>query len=765
MAETKRSRAQKKAQQQADAMMGPVDLTSLALKADHAKRPIWVAPDPTTGLIHIFLETFSPVFAQAYDFLIAIAEPLNRPMRMHEYQLTPASLYAAASIGLQTEDIIQFIDRLCKTDVPEAVKSFIKECTSSYGKVSIAVKKNRYFVESANVNALQKILEDEDIRKARVVDDQLKREQGTIQSVNIAGVKQSVAGNTEVDDSAMIAAAEAIENVPEDLRSYIGLLDDDDSDDEGFDVVSFEIRPDHLETVQRRCMHPDINYPLISEYDFRHDNEIRDVKMDLKPTTTLRPYQEKSLRKMFGRGRARSGIIVLPCGAGKTLTGVSAACTIRKRTLVLCTSAVAVDQWRSEFLRWAQVEPDVVTRFTSTHKDKPANNGVIICTYSILSYGGKRSYESQQLVDFISRNKWGLMIFDEVQVAPAEKFRQIMSMCPCHCKLGLTATLVREDDKIKDLFFLLGPKLYEANWMELQEDGYIAKVKCAEVWVPMTKAFFREYLSDQQSLGIDATQRAHLRRHLWVMNPNKFQAMEYLIRDHEVRGDKVIVFSDDVFALQTFAKKLNKPYIFGPTPDSERLAIINQFKSDPTYNTIFCSRIADNSIDLPGANVLIQISSMGKSRRQEAQRLGRILRAKANTVIGEVNAFFYSVISQDTLEMSYNQGRQRFLMDQGYSYSVRKMKDLPGFAEQTAKKPFGYSTQAEQDNLLMTVLARKISEDVEVEAKEEKTSTDDVDLSANPFERREGAMATYSGASGMVYQEERQRPVKKGRNR
>lgn len=205
------------------------------------------------------------------------------------------------------------------------------------------------------------------------------------------------------------------------------------------------------------------------------------------------------------------------------------------------------------------------------------------------------------------------MLLDEVHTIPAKMFRRVLTLVQAHCKLGLTATLVREDDKIADLNFLIGPKIYEANWLELQKAGYIAKVACSEVWCPMTPEFYREYLSA----------RSAKKCLLFVMNPNKFQICQYLIQYHERRKDKIIVFSDNVFALKHYAEKLRKPFIFGPTSQAERMQILQNFKYNPLVNTIFVSKVADTSFDLPEANVLIQISAHGGSRRQEAQRLGK----------------------------------------------------------------------------------------------------------------------------------------------
>jgi DNA excision repair protein ERCC-3 len=291
-------------------------------------------------------------------------------------------------------------------------------------------------------------------------------------------------------------------------------------------------------------------------------------------------------------------------------------------------------------------------------------------------------------MEWMQSREWGLMILDEVHVVPASMFRKVTSAIAAQTKLGLTATLLREDDKIKDLNFLIGPKLYEANWMELADQGHIAKVQCAEVWCPMTTEFYTEYMREK-------SRKAAL---LYIMNPRKFQACQFLIDYHEKRGDKIIVFSDNVYALERYALKLNKAYIYGGTPQNERLRILENFQHNEQVNTIFLSKIGDTSLDLPEATCLIQISSHYGSRRQEAQRLGRILRAKRRNDEG-FNAFFYSLVSKDTDEMFYSSKRQAFLVDQGYAFKVithlQGIENLEGLA---------YATAAERRELLQEVM-------------------------------------------------------------
>jgi DNA excision repair protein ERCC-3 len=281
------------------------------------------------------------------------------------------------------------------------------------------------------------------------------------------------------------------------------------------------------------------------------------------------------------------------------------------------------------------------------------------------------------------------MLLDEVHVVPAQMFRKVIGSIKAHSKLGLTATLLREDKKIDDLNYLIGPKLYEANWMELSQQGHIARVQCAEVWCPMPTEFYEHYLQSG----------ARSRSLFYAMNPIKFQACQYLIKYHEHRGDKIIVFSDNVCALEVYAKTLMKPFLYGGTSNSERQQILDYFRHSPQCSTLFLSKIGDTSLDLPEATVLIQISAQYGSRRQEAQRLGRVLRAKRRGEEG-FNAFFYSLVSKDTVEMVYSARRQVFLVDQGYAFKVitqlRGMEDMPGLA---------FATPEEQGELLRRVLA------------------------------------------------------------
>lgn len=686
------------------------DFSKLELKPDHTNRPLWACDNG-----RIFLETFSPLYKQAYDFLIAIAEPVCRPESMHEYNLTPHSLYAAVSVGLETETIIAVLNKLSKTKLPKEMIRFIHDSTANYGKVKLVLKKNRYYVESPFPEVLKTLLRDDAISRARITSEGTHGDGFTISKAlgEIEGTHDELLNQAEV-----AAVAEEKE------------------------AHAFEIDPSQVENVKQRCLPNALNYPMLEEYDFRNDTVNPDLEMELKPQAQPRPYQEKSLSKMFGNGRARSGIIVLPCGAGKSLVGVSAASRIKKSCLCLATNAVSVDQWAFQFKLWSTIRDEQICRFTSDSKERfRGNAGVVVTTYNMVAFGGKRSEESEKIIEEIRNREWGLLLMDEVHVVPAHMFRKVISITKSHCKLGLTATLVREDERITDLNFLIGPKLYEANWLDLVKGGFIANVQCAEVWCPMTKEFFAEYLKKENSKK---------RQALYVMNPNKFRACEFLINYHErARGDKIIVFADNLFALTEYAMKLRKPMIYGATSHVERTKILQAFKTSKDVNTVFLSKVGDNSIDIPEANVIIQISSHAGSRRQEAQRLGRILRAKGklqDRMAGgkeEYNAFFYSLVSTDTQEMYYSTKRQQFLIDQGYSFKV--ITSLPPSDE-------GSRLHYHHLNDQLALLGKVLNAGDDAVGLEQLE--DDADeLALKSARRSQGSMSAMSGAKGMVYME------------
>ncbi|EJW01911.1 DNA repair helicase rad25, partial [Edhazardia aedis USNM 41457] len=637
----------------------------IVLKANPADFPFSINFDTL-----IILETFHPLFPQATDFLIAIAEPISRPEHIHEYKLTSYSLYAAVCVGLATEEILQGLNYFSKNQIPHTVVEFIKKCTENCGKMRILVKCNKYYliIENMSDESKAKVLDDPIIKRfvgpnfeiydvERIKKRCIEIDYPPIEEFDFrSNVKQGISENNS-DSGQNSYCNNDIFNTQNNVKtlSKSDLLQKNmsksnfTSESNNKSFLSTDTNLQSKLSAKNAINDPDIIVPYYGQY-----------KIDLKPNTQIRSYQEICLNKMFSNGRARSGIIVLPCGSGKTLVGITAVCTMKHPTLILCTSSVSVEQWKAQIKHYTNISDDEICIFTSDKKDNISN--VLITTYTMLAYSGKRSREAQRIIDMINNKVWGLLILDEVHVVPANMFRKVVSIRH-YTKLGLTATLVREDDKIEDLNFLIGPKLYEADWQSLSAQGHIAKVECIEIWCRMTADFYQQYL----------IQSVRKRRVLSVMNPGKFMICDYLIRKHEKEGDKIIVFSDNVYALKSYALKLNKPFIYGPTGQFERMRILKQFQSNPKVNCIFLSKVGDTSIDLPEATCLIQISSHFGSRRQEAQRLGRILRAKRRNDPG-FKVFFYTLVSKDTDEMFYSAKRQQFLVDQGYSFTV--MQDL-----------------------------------------------------------------------------------------
>ncbi|KAK2077082.1 hypothetical protein QBZ16_004716 [Prototheca wickerhamii] len=711
------------------------DFSSLPLRADHANRPLWICPDG-----RIFLETFSPVYKQAYDFLIACAEPVSRPEFVHEYALTPHSLYAAVSIGLDTPTLVAVLGRLSKCGLPAEVRRFIEASTENYGKVKLVLQRNAFFVESPYPAVLRRLLRDPVIRDARAARPAAEDEEDRF--VVSAAVRDAAAASLAQTDVDIVDVAE--EGAPGEKGGGI-LMKKENAEEEEIvaarqttamtadpdrELHAFEIDAAKVERVKQRCLPGALNYPMLEEYDFRGDTANPSLAAELKPHVTLRPYQEKSLAKMFGNGRARSGIIVLPCGAGKSLVGVAAAARVKKSCLVLCTNAVSVDQWRYQFQLWTTLRDEQVCRFTSAaHEWFTSAAGVCVTTYTMVAYSGRRAEDSERVMDEIMSREWGLIVLDEVHVVPAQMFRRVIGIVKAHCKLGLTATLVREDHLITDLNFLIGPKLYEANWLDLTAGGHIARVQCAEVWCPMTREFYREYLRPGTAAG--------LRQLLYVMNPAKLRACEFLVRYHERRGDKVIVFSDNIYALREYA---------------ERTRILHAFKHNPEVNTVFLSKVGDNSLDIPEANVLVQISSHAGSRRQEAQRLGRILRkkkARSDADAEEFDAFFYTLVSNDTQEVYFTMKRQQFLIDQGYAYKV-----IPSLLDEAADTNLLLNSLEEQLDVLAAILASSEADILEEDAGAEEDGVPARRGRGAPRGRRSvTSMAAFSGGTGLRYLE------------
>lgn len=541
----------------------PAEGPALVLKPGGERRPLWVLPQgrilmesfvecsKTGGEVYEEIAPFvlpgSTLWGGLASFLSAIAEPVSRTQHMQEYQMTDYSIYSAVSMDLSVEYILETLDKLSKTVLPDSTVAFVR---------AHAVPGDR---------------------------------------VNV--------------------------------------------------------------------------------YEYTKDPAL--LELDILPRPeSLRDYQVAALNRVFGERRARSGILVLPCGAGKSIVGVMTVATIKKSAIVLCNSSISVQQWYEQFLKFASIDKRSLVRLTSSTSDRLPLGGkqnaakafILITTYSMMGYSGKRTKINEFNFKQIMAHDWGTAILDEVHVAPADTFLRAVQGLKVRHKLGLTATLVREDGGVDELLRAVGPRLYEVDWMELQHRGFLATARCVEVWCAMTDEFWAAYTTEKVDVK---------RRVLSVANPNKVRACETLMRLHEAQGDRIIIFSDSRFAITEFGKLLQRPLVHGGVSASERMAVLDAFRAG-TFQTILLSSVGDTSIDVPEANVAIQISSHFGSRRQEAQRLGRILRPKPK---GPNVATFYTLVSNNTSEKFFAEKRQRFLVDQGFSYrawpSLREMVTDP----------------------------------------------------------------------------------------
>lgn len=363
----------------------------------------------------------------------------------------------------------------------------------------------------------------------------------------------------------------------------------------------------------------------------------------------LRDYQQYAAESFWEGG---SGVVVLPCGAGKTIVGAASMAQAQTTTLILVTNTVAGRQWRDELLRRTTLTPEEIGEYSGEKKEiRP----VTIATYQVVTRKTKGEYRALELFD--SRD-WGLIIYDEVHLLPAPVFRMAADL-QSRRRLGLTATLVREDGREDDVFSLIGPKRYDAPWKELEMAGYIATAECVEV---------RTTLGDDERLTY-ATAETRERYRLAACSKAKLGVVDKLLAKHE--GQQTLIIGAYVDQLEEIAARIDAPLVDGKTTTKKREEAFQAFR-DGAISTLVVSKVANFSIDLPEAAVAIQVSGTFGSRQEEAQRLGRLLRPKADGA----EAVFYTVVARDTLDAEYAIHRQRFLAEQGYAYRLVDASDL-----------------------------------------------------------------------------------------
>jgi len=535
----------------------------------------------------LMLEVDHPDYADCRDFLGTFAELVKSPEFIHTYKITPLTLWNAAALDVPLSDILDGLQRFARYDVPANVRTDLREWYDVYGKLVL---------------------------------------------------RQDPSGRLRLD----VTEAAILERLRHDPALQPFWLEERD----GALMVAARERGNLKQALVRA------GYPVKDLCGYVSgtalDIGLRDHTPDGR-AFRLRDYQQDAVQAFYHAGSATggSGIIVLPCGSGKTMIGLGLMAEIANQTLIVTTNNVSVHQWRDELLDKTCLTPDLIGEFTGLEKTvKP----VTITTYQMLTHRPSKDAPMENLRLFTAHN-WGLIIYDEVHMLPAPVFRATVEI-QARRRLGLTATLIREDGRQDDVFALIGPKRYDVPWKTLESRGFIAEAFCTEYRLKLPP--------EEELLYAHALKKDRFR--IAAENSRKLELVRELICNHE--DDNILVIGQFITQLEDLAKQLNAPLITGKTPHAERDKLYAAFKQG-AIPVLILSKVANFAVDLPDANVLIQVSGTFGSRQEEAQRLGRILRPK------ESPSYFYTLVSKGTDEQTFGAKRQMFLVEQGYKYDIR----------------------------------------------------------------------------------------------
>jgi DNA excision repair protein ERCC-3 len=536
----------------------------------------------------VLLDLHSPRAAKAREAIAPFAELVKSPEHVHTYRLTPLSIWNARAAGLAADEMVAALHEHSRYPVPENVDQTVLDLAGRFGRVVIT------------------------------------RENGLL---------RCTCGD------AVIA-----ELLSRDRKAGKYLAD-------RIDDTSFRVDPGYRGVLKQALV--SAGYPAEDLAGYLSGDALN---VSLRNRTisgtpfSVREYQRQAAESFYASGSARggSGVIVLPCGAGKTIVGLAAMEMVGQTTLVLTTSLTSVTQWRREICDKTSLLPDEIAEYTGEQK---STGPVTLTTYQILTWRSDRESHFPHLELFRTR-PWGLIIYDEVHLLPAPVFRATADL-QARRRLGLTATLVREDNREGDVFALIGPKRFDVPWRDLERQNWIASATCVEERIPMTQERRMEYAL--------ANRRAQFR--IAAENPAKMDRLRQLLEQHE--EGRVLIIGEYIAQVEAIAKEIGAPLVTGKTPQAGREQIYDRFRRGE-LRCIVLSKVGNFAIDLPDADVLIQVSGMFGSRQEEAQRLGRILRPKAD---GRA-AHFFTLVSRDTREEEFAHHRKLFLTERGYSYQV-----------------------------------------------------------------------------------------------
>jgi DNA excision repair protein ERCC-3 len=542
----------------------------------------------------VLVEVDSPGYSEGRDALARFAELVKSPEHVHTYRITPLSIWNARAAGVTTEWIRERLRGLSKYDVPRHVEIEIAEYAARYGRLKL-MRDHRGLVLSISSAALAEEL----VRHQTVVSllgRRIEPQEFLVEPSERGRLKQ-----------ALIKVGYPVE----DLAGYLA--------------------GEQLEIILRQETRGGLRF-------------------------RLRDYQREAAEIFYAAGTSRGGsaVIVLPCGAGKTIVGLACMALLRTSTVVLTTSVTAARQWIAELIDKTTVPEEAIGEYSGHRKDiRP----VTIATYNILTWRADKAGRFEHLELFDER-EWGLIVYDEVHLLPAPVF-QVTAGLQARRRLGLTATLVREDGREDDVFALIGPKKVDMPWKELERQGWIASARCHEVRVAMPEPMRMDYAV--------ASPRDRFR--IASENPLKKNIVRQILAYHPEA--QTLIIGMYVEQLRELADEIGIPLLTGTTRQSRRDELFSEFKAGRIHR-LAVSKVANFAVDLPDASVAIQVSGTFGSRQEEAQRLGRILRPKP----GENQAHFYTVVSQDTVEQDFALKRQLFLCEQGYQYEIHDIEEM-----------------------------------------------------------------------------------------
>lgn len=579
------------------------------------ENPLIVQSDKT-----LLLDVHAPLAEECRNDLIPFAELEKSPEHLHTYRLTPLSLWNASSAGFGPEDAVAVLEKYARYDVPQSVVMWIKEIASRFGKIRLI---------PGPVN-LVPIKENS---------DKLIEEKYLYLVAQSLPIYKELGALKEVKK--IIWACDYVE--PENSTNNKIELSDDEKQ------FCFCLRLTDRGTIKQLLL--SAGWPVKDEVILT-DGEPLDVS--LRETTLsgksleIREYQKKSATALIGdKGPGTGfGTIVLPCGAGKTIVGMTIMDLLKTSTLIITTNISAVHQWIGELLDKTNLTADQIAEYSGESKEIKQ---VTVATYQVLTWRPTKEGPYPHFSIFHQR-PWGLIIYDEVHMLPAPVFRVVAELQAVR-RVGLTATLVREDGCEGYVFSLVGPKRYDVPWKELERDNWIASAECIEVRIDLPAFKEIEY-------AVASVREKHK---IASQNEEKNEIVKEIVELYP--QDKILVIGQYLEQLDKIAKLLNCPIITGKTPNSERDKIYDDFKKG-VIRVLVVSKVANFAIDLPDASLAIQVSGTFGSRQEEAQRLGRILRPK------ERKARFFTLITRNTVEEEFGSNRQKFLAEQGYEYKI-----------------------------------------------------------------------------------------------